>query len=103
MEIIETSFYTKSITKLFTDEEYQKLQNYLVQYPKSGDVIKGSGGLRKLRWELKNKGKSGGVRNIYYYFENKDTILMVFVYEKNKKDNLTQKEINILKQIIQED
>ena len=49
MEIIETKIYTKYITELLTDDQYKELQQYLVEFPKSGDVIKGSGGLRKLR------------------------------------------------------
>ena len=55
MEIIETKIYTKYITELLTDDQYKELQQYLVEFPKSGDVIKGSGGLRKLRWESKGR------------------------------------------------
>lgn len=58
MEIVETSIYTKKITKLLSDDEYKELQNFLVQHPKSGDMIKGSGGLRKLRWDLTIKVKA---------------------------------------------
>lgn len=58
MEIVETSIYTKKITKLLSDDEYKELQNFLVQHPKSGDMIKGSGGLRKLRWDLAIKVKA---------------------------------------------
>jgi hypothetical protein len=103
MEIVETSFYTKYITKLLTDDEYKLLQKFLVEHPKSGKVIQGSGGLRKLRWDLNHKGKSGGIRNIYYYYENEHTLLMVYVYEKSKKDTLSPKEIALLKKIIEEE
>lgn len=100
MEIVETKFYTKYITELLSDEEYQELQNYLMENPKSGDIIKASGGIRKLRWKLKNKGKSSGIRNIYYFYENKDTLLMLFAYEKGRKDNLSDKELSILREAI---
>jgi len=100
MEFIETSIYTKQITELLSDEEYKQLQNFLVKYPKSGDLIKNSGGLRKIRWKLKDKGKSGGIRNIYYYYENKNTIYMLLAYKKGKQDNLSDKELSILKKII---
>ena len=103
MEFIETSFYTKYITSLLSDDEYKNLQNFLVEHPQSGKVIKGSGGLRKLRWDSKNKGKSSGIRNIYYYYENEHTIYMIYVYEKSKKDDLSKKELDLLKQIIQKD
>ena len=97
MEIAETSVFTKEITKLLTDDEYMKLQHFLAEHPKSGDVIRGSGGLRKLRWNTNNSGKSGGIRNIYYHYEEKSLILMIFVYEKNKIEDLTPKQIKLLR------
>lgn len=100
MEIVETKVYTKYITKLMSDDEYKELQSFLVQNPKSGDMIKNSGGLRKLRWKIKDKGKSGGIRNIYYFYENKEMIIMLYVYEKNKQDDLSPKELEILKTIL---
>jgi len=50
MEIAETSIFSKEIVKILTDDEYKEFQNFLVANPKSGNVIKGSGGLRKIRW-----------------------------------------------------
>jgi len=102
VEIIETTIYTKYISKLLTDSEYKELQDYLVKYPKSGNIIKNSGGLRKLRWKTKTKGKRGGIRNIYYYYENKNTLYMIYVYEKVKKDDLSKEELTILKSLLQE-
>jgi len=100
MEIVETKIYTKYITELLSDDEYKELQNFLVEHPKSGDLIQKSGGLRKLRWKIKNKGKSGGIRNIYYYYEDKNTIYMLLVYEKGRKDDLSDKELAILRDLI---
>lgn len=97
MEIVETSIYTEDIIKLLTDDEYQELQRFLAEHPKAGDVIKGSKGLRKLRWKLKNKGKSGGIRNIYYYYEEQYTLYMIYVYEKSKTEDLTPKQIEMLR------
>jgi len=57
-----------------------EMKHYLVEYPKSVDLIKGSGGLRKLRWESNGRGKSGGIRNIYYCYESGNTIYMVYVF-----------------------
>ncbi|MEA3354500.1 MAG: hypothetical protein U9Q33_11850 [Campylobacterota bacterium] len=94
---METSIYTEEITKLLSDDEYQELQNFLVKYPGSGDVIPGSKGLRKFRWKLKNKGKSGGIRNIYYYYKEQYTLYMIYVYEKSKTEDLTPKQIEILR------
>lgn len=99
MEIVETSIYTEDITKILRDEEYQELQQFLVKHPKSGDIISGSKGLRKLRWKLKNKGKSGGIRNIYYYYEEQYTLYMIYVYEKSKTEDLTPKQIKMLRKV----
>ena len=99
MEIVETSVYTEDITKLLSDEEYRELQVFLVEHPTFGDLIQGSKGLRKLRWKLKNKGKSGGIRNIYYYYEEKKTLYMIYVYEKSKTEDLAPKQIEILRKI----
>lgn len=65
MEFIETSVFTRQITELLTDAEYEQLQHVLLLYPLTGDLIKHSGGLRKLRWKAKGKGKRSGIRAIY--------------------------------------
>jgi mRNA-degrading endonuclease RelE of RelBE toxin-antitoxin system len=97
MEIVETSIFTKEITRILSDDEYRQLQYFLVANPQSGDVIKGSGGLRKIRWKTKGRGKSGGIRTIYYYHQDESMLLMIYVYEKSKTENLTPKQIEILR------
>ena len=97
MEIAETTFFTREITRILSDDEYKELQSFLVEHPKSGAVIKGSGGLRKIRWSVKNSGKSGGIRNIYYYHEENSLILMIYVYEKSKTSDLSPKQIEMLR------
>ena len=67
MIIIETSVFTRRIKELMSDDEYRELQEALVIRPVRGVIIQGSGGLRKLRWKLEGKGKSGGIRVIYYW------------------------------------
>lgn len=66
MIIIETSIFTRQVLKLLTDEEYLELQILLINRPAAGQVIIGGGGLRKIRWRQKTRGKRGGVRVIYY-------------------------------------
>ncbi len=101
MELIETISFTRRIRELLTDDEYSRLQTTLIEAPDLGDVIKGSGGLRKLRWRLRGRGKSGGARVIYYWAVTKDIILMLAVYPKSAKDDLTQREIGILKRTVE--
>jgi mRNA-degrading endonuclease RelE of RelBE toxin-antitoxin system len=102
MEIVETSIFTKEIMRILSDEEYREFQNFLVAHPESGDVIKGSGGLRKIRWKVKGRGKSGGIRTIYYYRSSESLLLMIFVYEKSKTEDLTPRQIEILKKTFME-
>ena len=64
MVIIETSVFTRQLLSLLSDEEYRKLQVALANRPNIGDLIKGSGGLRKVRWAIEGSGKRGGVRVI---------------------------------------
>ena len=73
----------------------------MVEHPKSGDLIQKSGGLRKTRWKSGNKGKSSGIRNIYYYYEH--TIYMLLIYKKGRQDNLTDDQLSILRKLIKGD
>lgn len=83
-----------------TDEDYRALQNLLIKSPSAGVLIKGAGGLRKLRFEDKrrNKGKRGGLRIIYYYYERKIQEFWLFtLYDKDEATDLTSKQKNLLK------
>jgi len=103
MKIIETPIFTKKINSLLTDEEYRKLQNELVLNPEKGKIIRGSGGLRKIRYGVSGRGKSGGVRVIYYWIMKVDTILMLLIYPKNEQDNLTPSQLKILKSLVEKE
>ena len=67
MVFIETRLFTKLLPSYLSDDDYRSLQSYLLQKPDAGDLIRGSGGVRKVRWAPAGKGKSGGVRAIYYW------------------------------------
>ena len=101
MVIIETSVFSRLIQELMSDDEYLQLQEALVTRPESGDLIKGSGGLRKVRWRLEGSGKRGGVRVIYYWVTNDDQIRMLYVYRKSKQTDLTPEQIETLKAIVE--
>jgi len=106
MSFLETPTFTRHLLKLLSDDEYRELQATLVEDPESGPVIKKTGGARKLRWALKGKGKSGGVRVIYYPFESTPpgmrTCFMLLVYPKSEKDSLTDSQKAALKKAIGE-
>ncbi len=103
MEIIETSIFTRQIRKLLSDEEYAELQFRLVINPLAGAAIRGSGGLRKLRWAAAGRGKSGGIRVIYYYVTAEYQIFMLVAYAKGAKDDLTDNEVAALRKLVREE
>lgn len=103
MLIVETPVFTRCILDLLDDDRYRQLQQILVLRPETGSLIPGGGGLRKIRWSAEGRGKRGGIRVIYYWVTRSDTILMLYAYPKNKQDNLTAKELKILRKIIKEE
>ena len=82
------------------DDDLQNLQAELLSNPQIGKVIKGTGKLRKMRFALPNKGKSGSSRVLYVDFVLAETIYLIFAYPKNEKDDLTDKERNNIKKMI---
>jgi mRNA-degrading endonuclease RelE of RelBE toxin-antitoxin system len=103
MKIVETSVFTKRLQTLLPDEDYRRLQNEIIMNPGKGKIIGGSGGLRKIRWSISGKGKSGGVRIIYYWAKPKGIILMLLIYSKNEQDNLSNAQLKILKTLVKKE
>lgn len=83
-----------------TEEDLRELQNYLCSYPESGDVAPGTGGLRKLRWGAKGKGKKGGARVVYVDFAYYEKIYLIGAYPKNEKIDLSESEKTVVKKLI---
>jgi hypothetical protein len=102
---LETTVFTRRITALLDDTEYAELQQALVVNPKAGDLIPGTGGIRKIRWshEGRGKGKRGGVRVIYYWRGANDAIYMLFAYSKDEREDLTVEQKRTLKRIVKEE
>ncbi len=102
MEFIETSVFTKSLGALLSDDQYRLLQNALLRDPFAGSLIRGGGGIRKLRFAVDGRGKSGGVRVIYYAIPVDAEIYMLLIYPKSKKDSLSAEETAILRALVKE-
>lgn len=85
---IETKLFTRLVQDYLTDDEYRKLQTMLIEQPEAGDVIPGSGGVRKLRWKASGRGKRGGYRLIYYVKRTPNVIWMLTIYPKNVAENI---------------
>ena len=99
MEFIESTAFTKYVYDYLSDDEYLGLQSFLLLYPESGKVVPGSGGVRKIRWAMTGKGKSGGVRVIYYFKRQDDEIWLLTIYSKNEVENFPA---HILRKIAKE-
>jgi mRNA-degrading endonuclease RelE of RelBE toxin-antitoxin system len=85
---IETKLFSQLVAEYLSDEEYWKLQQTLIEKPEAGDLIPGSGGVRKLRWKGSRRGKRGGVRVIYYPRSRQGQIWMLTLYAKNVSENI---------------
>lgn len=99
MLFIETPVFTRQVLELLSDEEYAEFQQFLMEHPEAGDVIEGTGGLRKVRWKQGGKGKRGGVRVIYYFVDEADQLRMLLMYRKGLQDDLTPDQRRQLKSI----
>lgn len=94
---VETPTFTKRVLQLMDDDSYASLQAHLARRPESGDLIRGSGGMRKIRWAGSGRGKRGGLRVIYYWWVAKDRISMLLVYPKSAQDDLTADQVKLLR------
>lgn len=88
----ETKHFVKFSAKLIGDKERERLIEALKTDPKAGDVIPGTSGLRKLRWKRPGTGKRGGVRVIYYFYDERGVLVMLTVYAKNDKEDMSAKD-----------
>jgi hypothetical protein len=96
---IETKLFTKLVEEYLSDESFRQLQTVLATDPEAGDLIPGSGGLRKLRWSIAGRGKRGGLRVIYYARVSREEIWLLTLYPKNVADNIPS---HVLRQIKKE-
>ena len=85
---IETRLFTRLVQEYLDDDEYRELQKVLMNNPETGNIIPGSGGLRKVRWRAPGRGKRGGYRVIYYARLKQGVILMLTMYPKNVAENI---------------
>ena len=97
--VVELNHYAARAEKLLTTSERDAIINILATDPIAGDPIEGTGGIRKLRFAKGGKGKSGGVRVIYYYYNESAPVYLFSLFGKNEKENLSKAERNKLAQV----
>ena len=100
LTFFELANFTKYVYDYLTDDAYLALQNYLILHPETGDVIRGTGGCRKVRWGVEGRGKSGGVRIIYYYRRANGQIWMLTIHAKNEAESIPAKDLRALREEI---
>lgn len=100
IEFIETPTFTRQILAMATDDELKELQRVLIAQPDKGDLIQGTGGLRKIRMAVGAQGKQGGAR-VIYFLAMADVIYLILAYPKSTKDSLTAREKATLKALTQ--
>ena len=94
--IVELPEFQRRATALISESEKQGIINYLAAHPQSGVVMTGTGGIRKFRWASGSKGKSGGVRVIYFYHNGTMPLFLLSIFGKSEKENLSKAERNEL-------
>ncbi len=102
MVFVETGLFTKLLPHYLSDDEYRGLQIHLSQRPDAGDLIRGSGGVRKVRWAVAGKGKSGGLRIIYYWLKPEGQIFLLTLYGKGEKETLSAADLKRISKLIGE-
>ena len=101
LEFIETTAFSKVRKELMQDDEFREFQSYLLKNYGDGDTISHTGGCKKIRWSRQGMGKQGGVRIIYYVRLLSGRLYLLYMYPKNAKSDLTEKEKAVLKSISQ--
>jgi hypothetical protein len=97
--VVETPEFLAATRKFLTEAERARLVDYLAYNPTAGDLIQGTGGVRKLRWALEGRGKSGGARVIYFYHNAGVPVFALTAYAKNDRSDLSQQDRNDLKHL----
>lgn len=102
-EFIESSLFTRLVYDYLSEAEYLAFQQFLLENPDAGDVVKGSGGVRKVRWGRTGTGKSGGVRVCYFVRNAAGQILLLVIYAKSVRASLPAAVLKELKELLDHD
>ena len=103
LTVIETPLFQKQWPNYWTEDERGEFATHVSANPEVGDVVPGSGGIRKVRWKRTGTGKSGGVRVIYFVKTDEGEIVLLTLYAKSKTDNLTGAKLKEIRRALEED
>jgi len=97
MIFVEAPAFERLRQGYLDDDQYRLLQAMLMANPAVGDLIRGSGGIRKVRWRAESTGSRGGLRVIYYWVTKRDQILLLTMYRKAEVSDLTPRQVRVLR------
>jgi hypothetical protein len=102
LSVVETALFQKQWPLYWTEDERGAFAAYIAEHPTAGDVVPGSGGIRKVRWGRAGSGKSGGVRVIYFTRATEGEVVLLTLYAKSKTDNLTGAKLKEIRRALEE-
>jgi hypothetical protein len=92
VSVIELPYFARTVSKIWSENELADFTDYIARNPEVGVFIPGTGGVRKVRWGAKGKGKRGGARVIYFFFTPNNPVFLVSIYAKGERENITENE-----------
>jgi hypothetical protein len=99
--LVEVAPFSKHVASVMTAQELEEFKYFIASNPDEGSVIRGTNGVRKVRWAVEGKGKSGGARLIYYYHHDDMPLFLITAYKKSARVSLTQKQRNAMAKLVQ--
>jgi hypothetical protein len=101
LTVVETLLFQKQWPLYWTEEERGEFAAYIAESPDAGDLVPGSGGIRKVRWRRAGSGKSGGVRVIYFIRIAEEEVVLLTLYAKAKTDNITSAKLKEIRRALE--
>lgn len=102
-EFIESNLFTKMVYDYLSEEDYVAFQQFLLEHPEAGEVVRGSGGVRKVRWARAGTGKSGGVRVCYFIRNAVGQIVLLVIYAKSARSSIPGAVLKQIKELLDHD
>ena len=102
MTVVETRAFLSDVSRTMTEADREEFVTFIAANPQRGDLILGTGGIRKIRWGIKGQGKSGGLRVIYYYHSERMPLFLLTAYGKSVKSDLAESEKVVMSRLVQE-